>query len=679
MMDVGGYKPKLEHPASGDSADELNGGGVKVDPYDGRNGGDDGEYQHHQQPQPTVYLTETFYISSKKNTVFEVRLTDKGLCLKKQSNGSTKEQTIPLKDIIGCRCLRSKRRSRGSSSCTCASISNSNALKVVEENSGEQDETDVSAYLYIYAYILKRNRRGGFRERTTITLRFRSFDRYEDNNREAQKWRAAVKYLIAGEPVQKLTYQPRDPRKMLIILNPKSGSGKAREMFQQRVAPIFAESEILYDLHITKRSNWAREFVRQRDVYLWRGIVVVGGDGIFFEVLNGLFEREDWQTAIEELPIGIVPCGSGNGLAKTVSFLYEEPFETKPVLAAALMVVKGRHSMLDVVRVETRSNIMFSFLSVGWGLISDIDIESERLRAIGGQRFTVWSVHRLISLRTYHGKVSYLPALPSQVNGLAGAGGVGGHYSNGGTGTGSGRSGAIGTLKHSVSYNTTLNCRDCRHDTTGSCDACDTNFSDVLSLETGMNLDSFRPRIDSWYSATSRKSTYFSTVDSVYESDKASNDDDSGSRAAGGANGTGGPIVQMYGPPSRLPALTAALPDTWTTITGEFVMVHAAYQTHLSTDCYFATQSQLNDGLIWLLIIRGGVSRSQLLSFLLGLSSGTHLPVQANEYIQMVPVTAFRIEPVGTNGHMTVDGENVECGPIQGEVFPSLAKVMVPK
>uniref|UniRef100_A0A182JTG2 HECT domain-containing protein n=1 Tax=Anopheles christyi TaxID=43041 RepID=A0A182JTG2_9DIPT len=627
----------------------------------------------------TVYLTETFYISSKKNTVFEVRLTDKGLCLKKQSNGSTKEQTIPLKDIIGCRCLRSKRRSRGSSSCTCASISSSSQLKVVEENSGEQDETDVSAYLYIYAYILKRNRRGGFRERTTITLRFRSFDRYEDNNREAQKWRASIKHLVAGETVQKFTYQPRDTRKMLIILNPKSGSGKAREMFQQRVAPIFAEAEIPYDLHITKKSNWAREFVRVRDVYLWRGIVVVGGDGIFFEVLNGLFEREDWQAAIDELPMGIIPCGSGNGLAKTVSFLYEnklvesgniyednsaiprEPFETKPVLASALMVVKGKHSMLDVVRVETRSNIMFSFLSVGWGLISDIDIESERLRAIGGQRFTVWSVHRLISLRTYQGKVSYLPALLSQTSG------------------GEAAIGGIGTLKHSVSYNTTLNCRDCRGPdggTNGSCDACDTNFSDVLSLETGTNLDSFRPRIDSWYSATSRKSTYFSTVDSVYESDKASNDDPT---QCGGPNGGVASFVQMYGPPSRLPALTAAVPDSWQSIAGEFVMVHAAYQTHLSTECYFAPQSQLNDGIIWLLIIRAGVSRSQLLSFLLGLSSGTHLPMQANEHIQMVPVSAFRIEPAGTNGHMTVDGEKVECGPIQGEVFPSLAKVMVPK
>lgn len=618
-------------------------------------------------PPHVVYLTETFYISSKKNTVFEVRLTDKGLSLKKQSNGSTKEQTIPLKDIIGCRCLRSKRKGKGSSACACTSISGTAQLKVVEENSGEQDESDVSAYLYIYAYILKRNRRGGFRERTTITLRFRSFDKYEDNNKEAQKWRAAIKYLVAGETSIRPTYQPKETRKMLVVLNPKSGSGKAREMFQQRVAPVLAEAEISYDLHITKKPDWAREFVRNRDIYLWRGIVVVGGDGIFYEVLNGLFEREDWQTAIDELAIGIIPCGSGNGLAKTIAHLYEEPFETKPILASALTMVKGKHSMLDIVRVETRSQIMFSFLSVGWGLISDIDIESERLRAIGGQRFTLWSVHRLISLRTYQGKVSYIPALVSNMNrsnSLPREGGGGG-------------GGGVGLLKHSISYNTTLDCHDCRsgggggpNDSHSNCDACDTNFSDVLSLETGSNLDTFRPRIDSWYSATSRKSTYFSTVDSIYESDRASNE--------GAPTGTN--VVQMYGPPSRLPALTASLSDSWKTIDGEFVMVHAAYQTHLSTDCYFAPLSKLNDGIIWLLIIRAGVSRSQLLSFMLGLSSGSHIPTQANQYIQMIPVTAFRIEPSGsTPGHMTVDGENVEYGPIQAEIFPSLAKVMVPK
>lgn len=303
----------------------------------------------------TVHLVETFYISSKKNTVFRVKLTEKGLNLRKETAASAKEQTILLQDIIGCRCMRSKRKRNKAASCTCAGLPGPTDLKVVEENSLDLDESDVSAYLYIYAYILKRNeRRGsGRRERTTITLRFRSFDKYDDNNREAQKWRTAIKQLIhrtSGEaiciaqnphknvdvaainltppahsvpvpctPVQ--LFVPRETRKVLVLLNPKSGSGKARETFQKTVASVFAEAEVPYDLHVTKYANYAREFVRNRDIYAWRSIVVVGGDGIYFEVINGLFERPDWETAIEAVPIGIIPCGSGNGLARTIAFV----------------------------------------------------------------------------------------------------------------------------------------------------------------------------------------------------------------------------------------------------------------------------------------------------------------------------------------------------------------------
>jgi sphingosine kinase len=288
---------------------------------------------------------------------------------------------------------------------------------------------------------------------------------------------------------------------------------------------------------------------------------------------------------------------------------------------------------MDIVRVETKKQIMFSFLTVGWGLIADIDIESERLRALGGQRFTLWSVHRLINLRTYRGKVSYIPALVSVDNKT-----LRGHHRE------------TLTLKHSMSYNTTLNCQECRGET--NCETCDTNFSDVLSLETGHGRD----RLDSWFSATSRKSTYFSTADSVYES---VTDRSSFSNSRLGTNN-----CQMYGPPSRLPALTTAIHDTnWKTIEGEFVMVHAAYQPHIGADAFLAPLSKLNDGIIWLAIIKGGISRSQLLSFLLGLSTGTHIPAQTSEYIQMIPVTAFRIEPhVGTTGVMTVDGEAIDYG-----------------
>lgn len=142
-------------------------------------------------------LEETFYILSKKNTVYRVKLTEKGLCLQKESSGSVKTETVSLSDIIGCRCMRSKRRSEHSCACH-PSSSRKNDPRVVEENSADKDETDISAYLYIYAYVLKncKVKSGQKRERMTITLRFRSFDRYDDNMKEAQKWKSSIKHLI---------------------------------------------------------------------------------------------------------------------------------------------------------------------------------------------------------------------------------------------------------------------------------------------------------------------------------------------------------------------------------------------------------------------------------------------------------------------------------------------------
>lgn len=107
-------------------------------------------------------------------------------------------------------------------------------------------------------------------------------------------------------------------------------------------------------------------------------------------------------------------------------------------------------------------------------------------------------------------------------------------------------------------------------------------------------------------------------------------------------------------------------------------MVHASYQSHLGEDCLFAPESKLNDGTIWLLIIRGNVTRTQMLHFLLGLSSGAHAQNTGNG-VELLPVKAFRIEPdMDERGYMTVDGEHIEYGPIQAEVFPGLSRIMVP-
>lgn len=319
--------------------------------------------------------------------------------------------------------------------------------------------------------------------------------------------------------------------------------------------------------------------------------------------------------------------------------------------------------------------IFFSFLSIGWGLIADIDIESERLRSIGYPRFTIWSVHRLINLRTYFGTLSYQRCQPSK--------NLNATTENGKSSVVNRRRPKASALRHSQSYNVGLSeCIDCHG--MGDCETCDTAFGDILALETNAANDAFnnnngtvshRPRLDSWHSANSRKSAYFSTTDSIYQSvadqisEYGSETDDEQTKHTN----------QMYGPASTIPALTAPVPSDWTIETGEFIMVHAAYQSHIAMGCQFAPLSQLNDGIIWMLVIRAGASRQEIFKFLIGMSSGTHIPTTPNQYIEMIPVTAFRIEPSGTQGYFTVDGERIEYGPIQAEIFSECVNVLVPK
>jgi sphingosine kinase len=77
----------------------------------------------------------------------------------------------------------------------------------------------------------------------------------------------------------------------------------------------------------------AREYVQTIQLGDWSGIVLASGDGLvyevnhfriifrvffcLFEVINGLMSRNDWQEALK-LPIGHVPCGSGNAFITNI-------------------------------------------------------------------------------------------------------------------------------------------------------------------------------------------------------------------------------------------------------------------------------------------------------------------------------------------------------------------------
>lgn len=57
---------------------------------------------------------------------------------------------------------------------------------------------------------------------------------------------------------------------------------------------------------------------------------------------------------------------------------------------------------------HTSSKSYVSFLTFSWAMISDIDIESEKIRFLGILRNDVWALWRVLLLRTYKARFSYL-------------------------------------------------------------------------------------------------------------------------------------------------------------------------------------------------------------------------------------------------------------------------------
>ncbi|KAF0045463.1 hypothetical protein F2P81_001992 [Scophthalmus maximus] len=242
---------------------------------------------------------------------------------------------------------------------------------------------------------------------------------------EAERWSAALQCLLRGVTVTADTEFSRSllprPRRLLLLVNPFSGRGQAMQWCQTHILPMIREANISYNLIQTERQNHARELIREISLPEWDGIVIVSGDGLLHEVINGLMERPDWELAIK-IPVSILPCGSGNALAGSVNHHagYDMCLREPLLLNCCFLLCRGGVRPMDLVSVTTSpapSNNsrtaapkrLFSFLSVAWGFVSDVDIESERYRGLGSARFTLGTLVRIASLRSYKGRLSYLP------------------------------------------------------------------------------------------------------------------------------------------------------------------------------------------------------------------------------------------------------------------------------
>lgn len=96
----------------------------------------------------------------------------------------------------------------------------------------------------------------------------------------------------------------------------------------------------------------------------------------------GIFHRREQGNF--DIPVGCIPAGiytimlgSANGMSKVIC--NESGEENNTPETCAYIVCKGQYRSIDVVEMELLSlkKKIYSFLTLTWGIISDIDIESE--------------------------------------------------------------------------------------------------------------------------------------------------------------------------------------------------------------------------------------------------------------------------------------------------------------
>jgi diacylglycerol kinase (ATP) len=153
-------------------------------------------------------------------------------------------------------------------------------------------------------------------------------------------------------PFQTIEYAPLIKRKLLFLVNPISGT-KSKSSLQELIHTKTHEAGLDFSIYPSVESgdySFLFPIIREQG---FTDIIIAGGDGTVNQVVNSLHKLG--------LPFGILPCGSGNGLAFSASI-------PKNHEKALQVIYKGKTKLTDAFLV----NENFSCMLCGLGLDAQV-------------------------------------------------------------------------------------------------------------------------------------------------------------------------------------------------------------------------------------------------------------------------------------------------------------------
>lgn len=301
---------------------------------------------------------------------------------------------IPFRNILNCKVLN---------------------WKEYELETTNPDPEEIHDFDFIVEIVFAKNRRADVIPRSSI-IRC-SYEEYQNliricgynasENDETNTQQPTLKELILFKSFP----NPVERNKILVIINPNGGKGKAHKLFHSKSKPILlASSKAQIHMKETTYHREAYHFIKNHPNLLKYNIICcASGDGIPHEVLNAIYHRPDRHKIFQEMVISQIPCGSGNALSLSCH-------GTNNASLATLNILKGRVEQMDLMTCQQKSyadnldqidneeiaqNTRVSFLSQAYGIIAESDINTEYLRFIGSSRFELGVTSQVLRKKKY--------------------------------------------------------------------------------------------------------------------------------------------------------------------------------------------------------------------------------------------------------------------------------------
>ena len=182
--------------------------------------------------------------------------------------------------------------------------------------------------------------------------------------------------------------------KIFYMNNPAAGHKNGIKYFS-KIKTALSKRSIDYDSIQSEYAGHGTEIIKSLDFATYDGIVVSGGDGTIFEMLNGYFANK----SVKKIPVGVIPIGRGNAFARDLDLVPERWEE------AIDAIISGRTKKVDV-GVFTTGEKKYYFLNIlGFGFVTDIAATAQKLKMFGDLSYILGVFHRTIALKSFNLKM----------------------------------------------------------------------------------------------------------------------------------------------------------------------------------------------------------------------------------------------------------------------------------